>query len=141
MRQGVGFALKQGAKLIPVYGQIGGAAAASLSSFAFTYALGYAACVYLKGRRTGVAASNRDIQDAYRAALVKAFDIFRASREPAEMIDPGLLKAFRRELIAVALLVIPPLLLIPLGGAMAARTRRHLGVPGGRPRAAPRSPG
>jgi uncharacterized protein (DUF697 family) len=82
VRQGIGFALKQGAKLIPVYGQIGGAAAASLSSFAFTYALGYAACVYLKGRRTGVAASARDIQEAYRAALVKAFDIFRASREP-----------------------------------------------------------
>nr|WP_294560088.1 GTPase [uncultured Rhodopila sp.] len=81
VRQGIGFALRQGAKLIPVYGQIGGAAAASLSSFAFTYALGYAACVYLKGRRTGVAASNRDIQAAYREALVKAFDIFRASRE------------------------------------------------------------
>jgi hypothetical protein len=31
------------------------------------------------------------------------------------MIEPGLLKAFRRELVAVALLVIPPLLLIPLG--------------------------
>ncbi len=31
------------------------------------------------------------------------------------MIDRGLLKAFRRELIAVALLVIPPLLLVPLG--------------------------
>jgi uncharacterized protein (DUF697 family) len=81
LRQGIGFILKQGAKLIPVYGQIGGAAAASLSSFAFTYALGYAACVYLKGRQTGVAASARDIQEAYRAALVKAFDIFRASRE------------------------------------------------------------
>jgi uncharacterized protein (DUF697 family)/predicted GTPase len=82
VRQGVGFALKQAAKLIPVYGQIGGAAAASLSSFAFTYALGYAACVYLKGRRSGIAASTSDIQEAYRAALVKAFDIFRASREP-----------------------------------------------------------
>jgi uncharacterized protein (DUF697 family) len=81
LRQGIGFILKQGAKLIPVYGQIGGAAAASLSSFAFTYALGYAACVYLKGRQTGVAASARDIQEAYRAALVKAFDIFRASGE------------------------------------------------------------
>nr|WP_294560087.1 GTPase [uncultured Rhodopila sp.] len=32
------------------------------------------------------------------------------------MIAFGLLKAFRRELVAVALLVIPPLLLIPLGG-------------------------
>jgi predicted GTPase len=31
------------------------------------------------------------------------------------MIEPGLLKAFRRELVAVALLIIPPLLLIPLG--------------------------
>ena len=33
----------------------------------------------------------------------------------AGMIDRGLLKEFRRELIAVALLVIPPLLLVPLG--------------------------
>ncbi len=82
VRQGIGFALKQGAKLIPVYGQIGGAAAASLSSFAFTYALGYAACAYLKGRQTGVAASDQDIQQAYRAALAKAFEIFKASREP-----------------------------------------------------------
>ena len=31
------------------------------------------------------------------------------------MIEPGLLKAFRRELTAIALLVIPPLLLVPLG--------------------------
>jgi len=82
VRQGIGFALKQGAKLIPVYGQVGGAAAASLSSFAFTYALGYAACAFLKGRQTGVAASDRDIQEAYRTALAKAFEIFRASREP-----------------------------------------------------------
>jgi uncharacterized protein (DUF697 family) len=82
LRQGIGFALKQGAKLIPVYGQIGGAAAASLSSFAFTYALGYAACAYLKGRQTGVAASDRDIQEAYRAALAKAFEIFTPGREP-----------------------------------------------------------
>jgi uncharacterized protein (DUF697 family)/predicted GTPase len=84
VRQGVGFALKQGAKLIPVYGQIGGAAAASLSSFAFTYALGYAACVYLKGRRSGIAASTGDIQEAYRAALIKAFEIFKASRGAAK---------------------------------------------------------
>jgi uncharacterized protein (DUF697 family) len=79
-RQGIGFAVKQGAKLIPVYGQIGGAAAASLSSFAFTYALGYAACVYLRGRQSGVAASDRDIQVAYREALAKAFVIFRADK-------------------------------------------------------------
>jgi predicted GTPase len=32
------------------------------------------------------------------------------------MIEPGLLKAFRRELIAVVLLLVPLLLLIPLGG-------------------------
>lgn len=80
VRQGVGFAVKQGAKLIPVYGQIAGATAASLSSFAFTYALGYAACVYLAGRRTGLAASNEAIRDAYREALAKAFDIFRSGR-------------------------------------------------------------
>lgn len=84
IRQGIGFALKQGAKLIPVYGQTAGAVAASLSSFAFTYGLGYAACVYLKGRQTGVAASNQEIKDAYREALTKAFAIFKASREPPQ---------------------------------------------------------
>jgi uncharacterized protein (DUF697 family) len=82
IRQGVGFGLKQGAKLIPVYGQTAGAVAASLSSFAFTYGLGYAACAYLKGRQSGVAASNAEIRQAYRDALAKAFDIFKASREP-----------------------------------------------------------
>jgi hypothetical protein len=29
-----------------------------------------------------VAASNQDIQEAYRAALGKAFEIFRTTREP-----------------------------------------------------------
>jgi uncharacterized protein (DUF697 family)/predicted GTPase len=82
IRQGIVFAVRQGAKLVPVYGQTAGAVAASLSSFAFTYGLGYAACVYLKGRQSGVAASDQDIKNAYRDALATAFEIFKASREP-----------------------------------------------------------
>jgi uncharacterized protein (DUF697 family)/predicted GTPase len=82
VRQGIGFAVKQGVKLIPVYGQTAGAVAASLSSFAFTYGLGYAACVYLKARQSGGAASDQEIKDAYRAALAQACEIFKASREP-----------------------------------------------------------
>ncbi|MFL5253555.1 MAG: GTPase [Rhodopila sp.] len=82
VRQGIGFAVKQGVKLVPVYGQTAGAVAASLSSFAFTYGLGYAACVYLKARQAGGAASDQEIKNAYRAALAQAFEIFKASREP-----------------------------------------------------------
>jgi uncharacterized protein (DUF697 family) len=82
VRQGIGFAVKQGVKLVPVYGQTAGAVAASLSSFAFTYGLGYAACVYLKARQAGGSASDQEIKDAYRTALAQAFEIFKASREP-----------------------------------------------------------
>jgi uncharacterized protein (DUF697 family) len=82
VRQGVGFAVRQGVKLVPVYGQTAGAIAASLSSFAFTYGLGYAASVYLKARQGGGTATDREIKEAYRAALAQAFEIFKASREP-----------------------------------------------------------
>ena len=44
---------REAAKLIPVYGQSAGAAAAATISFASTYALGRAACMYLHRRVAG----------------------------------------------------------------------------------------
>jgi uncharacterized protein (DUF697 family) len=64
--------LRQLAKLIPVYGQTVGAAAAAATSFATTVALGKAAVYFLKRRRVGV--SDPDgVASAYREALAEAF--------------------------------------------------------------------
>lgn len=64
--------LRQLAKLIPVYGQTVGAAAAAATSFATTIALGKAAVYFLKRRRAGI--SDPDgVAKAYREALTEAF--------------------------------------------------------------------
>ncbi len=64
--------LRQLAKLIPVYGQTVGAAAAAATSFATTVALGKAAVHFLKRRRAGI--SDPDgVARAYREALREAF--------------------------------------------------------------------
>ena len=68
------FAARQLAKLIPVYGQTAGAAAAAALSFATTYALGKAAVYYLGRKRLGLADAG-DVAEAYREALRKAFDL------------------------------------------------------------------
>jgi uncharacterized protein (DUF697 family) len=87
VRQGLGFGLRQLVKLIPVYGQIAGATAAAAASFAFTYALGRAACVYLPVQRDGEqpfsttngdrAGRKKDVLEAYTNGLREAFDVFR----------------------------------------------------------------
>lgn len=60
---------RQLAKLIPVYGQTAGAAAAASISFASTYALGRAACLYLYRRK-----HNQTVDpDVLREAFVHAF--------------------------------------------------------------------
>lgn len=60
---------RQLAKLIPVYGQTAGAAAAASISFASTYALGRAACLYLYRRK-----NNQSVDpDILREAFVQAF--------------------------------------------------------------------
>lgn len=72
--------LRQLAKLIPVYGQTVGAAAAAATSFATTVALGKAAVYFLKRRRSGI--SDPDgVARAYREALQAAF---RARLEPGK---------------------------------------------------------
>ena len=69
---------RQLAKLVPVYGQTAGAAAAASISFASTYALGRAACLYLFRRVAGEPVEGEDLREAFR----RAFDEQRGRGEP-----------------------------------------------------------
>lgn len=71
LRVASGFGVRQLVKLVPVYGQTIGSAAAAAASFATTYAMGKAAAHYLNRRRTGDAV--RDVARVYKAALAEAF--------------------------------------------------------------------
>jgi uncharacterized protein (DUF697 family) len=85
---GASIALRQLAKLIPVYGQTAGAAAAAAASFAVTYALGKAAIFYLRGRQLGTPDRN-GIAAAYQQALREAFHMARerkVAEKPAERV-------------------------------------------------------
>ncbi len=78
-RYAAGFGLRQLAKLIPVYGQTAGAAAAAATSFAATFAIGKAACYFLALHRAG-GSDPKGVAAAYSAALAQAFRL----RKPAE---------------------------------------------------------
>ena len=69
VRMGVGMALRQGAKLIPGFGQTLGAAAAAGTSFATTYALGRAASAWLHGLSRGAAPDSATLRSLYDQAL------------------------------------------------------------------------
>lgn len=73
---GAGFAARQFGKLIPVYGQTAGAAAAGLASAAVTYALGRAACEYLELARRG-RSDPEAVAATWRGALKEAHAMFR----------------------------------------------------------------
>jgi uncharacterized protein (DUF697 family) len=78
------FGLRQLIKLIPVYGQTAGAAAAAATSFAATYAMGKAASYFLARRRRGVEV--KDLASVYQQALRDAFRVAKRrdrSSEPA----------------------------------------------------------
>jgi uncharacterized protein (DUF697 family) len=77
-----GFGLRELAKLIPVYGQTAGAAAAAAASFATTFAIGKAACYFLLQHRAGTA-DPQGVAKAYSAALAEAFRIRKAKGAPA----------------------------------------------------------
>ena len=62
------------AKLIPVYGQTAGTAAAASISFASTYALGRAACLYLFRRVAGEPVATEDLREAFRRAFDETRD-------------------------------------------------------------------
>lgn len=72
-RMATAFGARQLGKLVPVYGQTAGAAAAAAMSFATTYALGKAACVYLERRRGGGGVEG--VKEAYEQALRGAFKL------------------------------------------------------------------
>src|SRR6185369_8100051 len=67
------FGVRQLVKLIPVYGQTAGAAAAAAASFAATYAIGKAASYFLATRQPGK--KSDAIASIYRAALREAFHL------------------------------------------------------------------
>lgn len=67
-----GHALRQGAKLVPVYGQTLGAAAAAAASFAATYALGRAGAAWLYRAAKGETLDTEDLRHIYDEALHRA---------------------------------------------------------------------
>lgn len=73
-RYAAGFGIRQLTKLIPVYGQTAGAAAAAATSFATTYALGKAADYFLAARALGTH-DNAAVQKVWADALREAFDL------------------------------------------------------------------
>jgi len=77
VRTASAFGVRQLIKLIPVYGQTAGAAAAAAASFAATYAMGKAANYFLGRRRQGRQAE--EISAVYRDALREAFRLAKAS--------------------------------------------------------------
>jgi uncharacterized protein (DUF697 family) len=74
---GSGFALsyatshgaRQLVKLVPGYGQVAGAAFSVTVSYAVTYALGRAACMYLYHRKTGDPLDESGLREAYKRAI------------------------------------------------------------------------
>ncbi len=82
-----GFGARQLAKLVPVYGQTAGAAAAAAMSFAATFALGKAAVVYLE-RRAGGGAGLEGVREAYEEGLRKAMGMAGGAQDDAKASKP-----------------------------------------------------
>ncbi len=78
-RYAAGFGLRQLAKLIPVYGQTAGAAAAAATSFATTFAIGKAACYFLSIHRAG-GSDPKGVAETYAQALAQAFRFRKAAQ-------------------------------------------------------------
>jgi len=74
---GMSLGLRQLAKLVPVYGQTVGAAAAGATSFSVTYALGQAASYYLATTRRSGGADVEHVKRVYRDSLKEALDMVR----------------------------------------------------------------
>lgn len=68
-RYALSLGARQIAKLIPVYGQTAGAAAAASVSFASTYAIGRAACLYLYRKKNKEAVHSDALREAFQNAF------------------------------------------------------------------------
>lgn len=68
-RYAISLAGRQMGKFIPVYGQSAGAAAAAALSFASTYAIGRAACMYFYHRQNHLNISPEALQEAFKQAF------------------------------------------------------------------------
>ncbi len=79
------FGIRELVKLLPVYGQSVGAAAAAVTSFTTTYAVGKAATYFLGQRRLGEAVPT-DVDQVYRDALQQALGL--AHNRQAEISRP-----------------------------------------------------
>lgn len=77
LRIASGFGARELGKLVPVYGQTAGAAAAAALSFATTFALGKAACHFLGRRRAGLEDDEGQVMDAYKRAFASAVEMAR----------------------------------------------------------------
>lgn len=73
VRYASSFGVRQLAKLLPVYGQTAGAAAAAAASFATTYAMGKAATHFLSMRSRGK--TSEEVASVYQSALREAFNL------------------------------------------------------------------
>ena len=89
-RVAAGYGIRQLAKLVPVYGQTVGAAAAAAASFATTYAIGRAAIVFLGQRRAGIS-DPVAVAQAYADALRRApeFARGRTGNDGAPRVAPS----------------------------------------------------
>jgi len=81
-----GFGIRQVTKLVPVYGQTAGSAAAAAASFATTFALGKAAHAYLASRRRGDF-DPASVAAIYRGALATAFGLRRGPGDSSSRLD------------------------------------------------------
>jgi uncharacterized protein (DUF697 family) len=79
---GMSLGLRQLAKLIPVYGQTVGAAAAGATSFSVTYALGRAASYYLATSARSRDSDVEEVRRIYRESLKEALDMVRKAGAP-----------------------------------------------------------
>jgi hypothetical protein len=81
LRYGVMFGIRELVKLVPGYGTVvGGAAAAAAASFAATYAIGYAALLYLKAYRAGARIDAAAVAAEFTRATKEATGYAEASR-------------------------------------------------------------
>ncbi|AML51733.1 YcjF family protein [Falsihalocynthiibacter arcticus] len=73
-RYATSFALREFAKLVPVFGQTVGAATASAISFASTYALGRAAAYFLFRKANGSSPNEDELRKVYQRAFNRSSD-------------------------------------------------------------------